>query len=94
MGATQGWDVRPGGTEGMGMNVLTNDAIIILGREMCELNAKMSDQWLEVQKCIDDDSRDDQAISALSTYFRLQTDLEGTEARLKSMLHTHYPNRR
>ncbi len=78
----------------MEMNGLTNDAIIILAREICELNAKMSDQWLEVQRCIDGDDKDDQAISALSTYFRLKADLEGAEARLKTMLHTHYPNRR
>lgn len=76
------------------MNVLANDAIIILAREICELNAKISDQWLEVQKWIDDDNGDDEAISALSTYFRLKADLEGAEARLKSTLHTHYPNRR
>ena len=76
------------------MNVVINDAIIILAREICELNAKISDQWLEVQRCIDDNNKDDQAISALSTYFRLKADLEGAESRLKSTLHTHYPNRR
>jgi hypothetical protein len=88
---------QPPGTEGMEMNGLINgvikDTIIGLAREICELNAKMSDQWLEVQKCIDDDNRNDEAISALNIYFRLKADVEGVEARLKTMLHTHYPDR-
>ena len=77
----------------MEMNELISDAIIGLAREICELNAKMSDQWLEVQKRIDDGNGNDEAISALNIHFRLKAALEEVEARLKTMLHTHYPDR-
>ena len=67
------------------------DEIVSLAREMADLNSQISNQWLEVQRCLGDNRESDQAISPLNTYFRMKADLEAVEARLKTMLHTHYP---
>jgi hypothetical protein len=74
------------------MNGLIKDAIVGLANEIGELNSKISDHWLEIQRSLGDSNRIDEAISSLNSYFRLKADLEGVEAKLKTMLHTHYPN--
>jgi hypothetical protein len=70
----------------------TKDQIVDLVREIAELNSKIADYWLDVQRCVGD-AHKDEAISLLNTYFRTKSNLEGVEARLKSMLHTHYPDK-
>ncbi len=69
------------------------DQIIRLAVEIGELNSRITDQWLEVQKRLGDGQGKDEAISLLNTYFRMRANLEGAESRLKSMLQTHFPDK-
>jgi hypothetical protein len=66
--------------------------IVVWVREIESLKRQVLDHWSMVQKSIADDRVGD-AISLLNRYFHLREQLNGTEHRLESALHSHFADK-